>query len=51
MACVKKMAGYTLATENGIEEPSFKKGSLPLKIGYALEGAAMLLRGIGLCKH
>ena len=50
-SCVKKMAGYTLVSENGIEEPSFKKGSLPLKIGYALESAAMLLRGIGLRKH
>ena len=50
-SCVKKMPGYTLVTDNGIEEPSFKKGSLPLKIGYALESTAMLLRGIGLRKH
>ena len=51
ISCVKKMAGDTLVTEHGIEEPGFKKGSLPLKIGYALDSAAMLLRQIGLCKQ
>ena len=43
-SCVKKMAGDTLVTENGI-------GSLSLKIGYAFESAVILLREIGLCKQ
>ena len=46
--CVKKMAGYTMVSENGIEEPAFKKASLPLKIGYALESAIMLKKGMGI---
>ena len=45
---VKKMAGYTMVSENGIEEPAFKKASLPLKIGYALESAIMLKKGMGI---
>ena len=40
---VKKMAGYTMVSENGIEEPAFKKASLPLKIGYALQGAIKVI--------
>ena len=36
---VKKMAGYTIVSDNGIKEPAFKKPSLSWKIGYALESA------------
>ena len=42
------MAGYEKLLDNRYEEPSFQKASLPLKIGYVLESAAMLLRGLGL---
>ena len=37
-----------MVSENGIEEPAFKKASLPLKIGYALESAIMLKKGMGI---
>ena len=45
---VKKMVGYTMVSENGIEEPAFKKASLPLKIDYALESAIMLKKVMGI---
>ena len=48
---VKKMVGYTMVSENGIEEPAFKKASLPLKIDYALESAIMLKKVMGICNR
>ena len=44
----KSLAGYSATNKDGEMLPSFEIPSLPLKVGYALDSAAMLLQGIGL---
>ena len=48
VSCTKDLAGYVSKNSDGEDIPGFKKPSLPLKLGYALDNVLMLLKGIGL---
>ena len=48
VSCTKDLAGYTLKNCDGEGMPGFKKPSLPLKLGYALDNILVLMKGIGL---
>ena len=46
--CAKELGEYTAKSVDGEYIPSFKKPSLPLKLGYALHNILMIMKGIGL---
>ena len=48
VSATKDIAGYKQITKDGELLPTFHIASLPLKIGYALENAALLMHGMGL---
>ena len=50
VVATKELAGYSATNIDGEKLPIFKKPSLALKMGYALDNALMLLQGMGLRK-